>query len=141
MDNVAEDKPVTAADYLEKSLGDVLGEVLAECALKRPDDPITFVAYEFERFKKIMFIICIIMTFRRAKEIQEKAKARTTASRTSAGLSSSRYKFKRRDCSYNYLILVCLQQPQFPQTSPCRMSEEEGDQNRLPGSKEEIQLH
>ena len=98
--NEADDKPYTAAEYLENSLGDVLGEVLAKCALKRPDDPITFVAYEFERFKKIMFIICIIMTFRRAKEIQEKAKARTTASRTSAGLSSSRYKFKRRDCSY-----------------------------------------
>ena len=51
MDNVAEDKPVTAADYLEKSLGDVLGEVLAKCASKRTDDPVTFVANEFERFE------------------------------------------------------------------------------------------
>jgi hypothetical protein len=47
---VADDKPDTAAEYLETSLGDVLGEVLAECALKRPDDAITFVANEFERF-------------------------------------------------------------------------------------------
>ena len=88
MDNVAEDKPVTAADYLEKSLGDVLGEVLAKCASKRTDDPVTFVANEFERFKKVMFIVFIIMSFRSAKEIQKNAKA--TTSRTSAGLSSSR---------------------------------------------------
>ena len=86
VDNVTDDKPDTAAEYLEKSLGDVLGEVLAECA--RPDDPITFVAYKFQRFIKVMFIIFIIMSFIRAKEIQENAKA--TTSKTSAGLSSSR---------------------------------------------------
>ena len=90
VDNVTDDKPDTAAEYLEKSLGDVLGEVLAECALKRPDDPVTFVAYEFQRFNKIMFIICLIMSFRRANEIQERVKARITTSRTSAGLPSSR---------------------------------------------------
>ena len=88
VDNVADENTDTAAEYLEKSLGDVLGEVLAECALKRPDDPITFVAYEFQRFIKVMFIIFIIMSFIRAKEIQENAKA--TTSKTSAGLSSSR---------------------------------------------------
>ena len=30
------------------------------------------------------------------------------------------------------LILVCLQQPQFPQTPQDKMSEEEEDQNRRP---------
>ena len=90
VDNVADDRPDTAVEYLEKSLGNVLGEVLAECALKRPNDPVTFVANEFERFKKVMFIVFIIMSFRRAKEKQETAKARTTTLRTSAGLSSSR---------------------------------------------------
>ena len=59
--NEADDKPYTAAEYLENSLGDVLGEVLAKCALKRPDDAITFVANEFERFFRILFNICIII--------------------------------------------------------------------------------
>ena len=46
----ARDEPDTTAEYLDISLGDVLGEELAECASKRPDDPVTFVANKFERF-------------------------------------------------------------------------------------------
>jgi hypothetical protein len=123
VDNVADDKPDAAAEYLEKSLGDVLGEVLAECALKRPDDAITFVANEFQRFKTAMIITFIIISFRREKEIQEKTKAGTSTSRISAGLSATRYQFRFKIlfCSYAFLILVCLQQPQFPQTPQGRM--------------------
>ena len=46
---VTEDKQDTPAEYLEKALGNVLGDILAECALKRPDDPLNFVAEELER--------------------------------------------------------------------------------------------
>ena len=49
VEDETEEEPDTAAEYLEKALGDVLGEVLAECAIQRPDDPVTYVANEFER--------------------------------------------------------------------------------------------
>ena len=48
-EDVSEDRQDTPAEYLEKTLGNVLGDVLAECALKRPDDPINFVAKGLER--------------------------------------------------------------------------------------------
>ena len=34
----------SASDYLHDTIGDVLAEVLLECANNRPDDPIAFVA-------------------------------------------------------------------------------------------------
>ena len=49
VDDVTKDKQDTPAEYLEKTLGNVLGDVLAECALKRPDDPINFVSKGLER--------------------------------------------------------------------------------------------
>ena len=49
VEDVTKDKQDTPAEYLEKTLGNVLGDVLAECALKRPDNPINFVANELER--------------------------------------------------------------------------------------------
>ena len=42
-------EPDAAGEYLENALGDVLGSVLAECAINRPDDPVTFVANAFEK--------------------------------------------------------------------------------------------
>ena len=39
----------SASDYLHDTLGDVLAEILLECANNRPDDPISFVASAFER--------------------------------------------------------------------------------------------
>ena len=43
------EKKDAARKYLENALGDILGEVLTECALKRPDDPVIFTADAFER--------------------------------------------------------------------------------------------
>ena len=37
------------SEYLKNALGDVLGDVLSDCALLRPDDPVAFVADAFER--------------------------------------------------------------------------------------------
>ena len=48
-EDVTEDRQDTPAEYLEKTLGKVLGDVLAECAQKRPDDPINFVSKGLER--------------------------------------------------------------------------------------------
>ena len=42
-------EPDAAGEYLEQALGYILGAVLAECALNRPDDPVTFVANAFEK--------------------------------------------------------------------------------------------
>ena len=38
----------SASDYLHDTLGDVLAEILLECANNRPEDPISFVASAFE---------------------------------------------------------------------------------------------
>ena len=43
------DKQTSASEYLKNALGDVLGDVLSDCALLRPDDPVAFVADAFER--------------------------------------------------------------------------------------------
>ena len=34
----------TAADYLEENLGDVLAEILLDCAKARPENPLAFVS-------------------------------------------------------------------------------------------------
>ena len=47
--SVESDKHDSANDYLQDTLGHVLGDVLADCALIRPDDPVAFVADAFER--------------------------------------------------------------------------------------------
>ncbi len=38
-----------ASDYLKETLGDALTKILTECAEKRPDDPISFIADGLER--------------------------------------------------------------------------------------------
>ncbi len=38
-----------ASDYLKETLGDALTKILTECAEKRPDDPIAFIADGLER--------------------------------------------------------------------------------------------
>ena len=38
-----------ANEYLKLALGDVLGLVLIDCSLKRPNDPVGFVADAFEK--------------------------------------------------------------------------------------------
>ncbi len=38
-----------ASDYLKETLGDALTKILTECAEKRPDDPIVFIADGLER--------------------------------------------------------------------------------------------
>ena len=43
------DKNTSASEYLKNALGDILGDVLSDCALLRPDDPVAFVADAFER--------------------------------------------------------------------------------------------
>ena len=40
---------VTASNYLQDTLGDVLAEILLECARNRPDNPLAFLAAAFER--------------------------------------------------------------------------------------------
>ena len=47
-DNMDDNK---ASKYLEDVLGDTLTEVLTECAMYRPDDPISFLADAFERYR------------------------------------------------------------------------------------------
>ena len=39
----------SASEYLHDTLGDVLAEVLLDCANNRPDDPIAFLAAAFVR--------------------------------------------------------------------------------------------
>ena len=43
------DKQTSASEYLKNAVGDVLGDVLSDCALLRPDDPVEFVVDVFER--------------------------------------------------------------------------------------------
>ena len=43
------DKQTSASEYLKNAVGDVLGDVLSDCVLLRPDDPVEFVADAFER--------------------------------------------------------------------------------------------
>ena len=43
------DKQRSVSEYLKNSLGDVLGDVLSDCALLRPEDPVEFVADAFEK--------------------------------------------------------------------------------------------
>ena len=43
-----EKKDENAIAYLEKTVGFILREILSECASKRPDDPILFIADQFE---------------------------------------------------------------------------------------------
>jgi hypothetical protein len=42
----------SASDYLQDTVGDVLAEILLECAKYRPDNPIAFVAAAFNRKAK-----------------------------------------------------------------------------------------
>ncbi len=44
-----------ASDYLKETLGDALTKILTECAEKRPDDPIAFIADGLER--QVIFIL------------------------------------------------------------------------------------
>ena len=39
-----------ASEYLKETLGDALTNILTECAEKRPDDPIAFIADGLERY-------------------------------------------------------------------------------------------
>ena len=43
------EKSEAANEYLKHVLGDVLGVVLTDCVLKRPDDPVIFIADAFEK--------------------------------------------------------------------------------------------
>ena len=43
------EKSEAANEYLKHVLGDVLGVVLTDCVLKRPDDPVMFLADAFEK--------------------------------------------------------------------------------------------
>ena len=42
----------SASDYLQDTLGDVLAEILLDCAKHRPDNPVAFVALAFDRKAK-----------------------------------------------------------------------------------------
>ena len=42
----------SASDYLQDTLGDVLAEILLDCANNRPHNPVAFVALAFERKAK-----------------------------------------------------------------------------------------
>ena len=42
----------SASDYLQDTLGDVLAEILLDCANYRPDNPVAFVAQALERKAK-----------------------------------------------------------------------------------------
>jgi hypothetical protein len=42
----------SASDYLQDTLGDVLAEILLDCANHRPDNAVAFVASAFERKAK-----------------------------------------------------------------------------------------
>ena len=57
VENSISEKQDAAGEYLENALGDVLGEVLADCAQSRPDDPVAFVADAFAKLVNIFMSV------------------------------------------------------------------------------------